>query len=50
MGITTEYNPDLALRNIAEFKKGKRKSEEGKYKVIEIFKDNKVHFNGFNKV
>jgi hypothetical protein len=28
MGIKTEYNPDLALRNIAEFKKGKRKNEE----------------------
>ena len=113
MGIITEYNPDLALRNIAEFKKGKRKNEEcipenltvdriypflkagqrhywlygeiplletkgegklsqpkasviileathflrdeklytkGTYKVIEVFKDNKIHFNGFNKV
>lgn len=28
MGIITEYNPDLALRNISEFKKGKRKEEE----------------------
>jgi hypothetical protein len=28
MGIQTEYNPDLALRNIQEFKKGKRKKEE----------------------
>ena len=23
---------------------------KGKYKVIEIFNDNKIHFNGFNKV
>ena len=28
MGITTEYNPDLALRSIADFKAGKRKKEE----------------------
>lgn len=28
MGIQTEYNPDLALRNISEFKNGNRKKEE----------------------
>jgi hypothetical protein len=28
MGIMVEFNPDLALRNIAEFKAGKRKLEE----------------------
>ncbi|MDO8444004.1 MAG: hypothetical protein Q7S80_00670 [bacterium] len=28
MGIPIEFNPDLALRNIAEFKSGKRKKEE----------------------
>jgi len=28
MGIQVEFNPDLALRNIEEFKAGKRKSEE----------------------
>ena len=28
MGIITEYNPDLALRNISEFKNGNRKKEE----------------------
>ncbi|MCK4634275.1 MAG: hypothetical protein KAT37_00195 [Candidatus Aenigmarchaeota archaeon] len=28
MGIKTEYNPDLALRDISEFKKGNRKKEE----------------------
>jgi len=28
MGITTEYNPDLALRTIEEFKNGKRRKEE----------------------
>lgn len=28
MGIKIEFNPDLALRNIAEFKKGKRKKAE----------------------
>lgn len=28
MGIKTEFNPDLALRNISEFKKGSRKEEE----------------------
>lgn len=28
MGIKVEFNPDLALRNISEFKKGRRKKEE----------------------
>ena len=28
MGISIEFNPDLALRNISEFKLGKRKKEE----------------------
>ena len=28
MGIQTEFNPDLALRNINEFKEGKRLKEE----------------------
>lgn len=28
MGIKVEFNPDLALRNISEFKKGNRKIEE----------------------
>lgn len=120
MGIQVEFNPDLALRNISESKKGTRKPEEcipenlnigeiysflkrgqrlfwlseddewsrgelplcetagegkfssprasvkileathflenkevwtrGKYKVIEIFRDNKIHFNGFKKI
>jgi hypothetical protein len=113
MGIITEYNPDLALRNISEFKNGNRKKEEcipenikigevynflkkgqrvywfygevplvettgnqnlsrpkasiiilevlhllengevytkGKYKVIEVFIDDKIHFDGFNKL
>lgn len=113
MGIKVEFNPDLALRNIEEFKNGNRKKEEcipekleagkiydflkkeqriywlegesplletkgnqqlskpkasviileathfmldnephtkGKYKVVEVFKDNKVHFDGFAKI
>ena len=28
MGIKVEFNPDLALRDISEFKKGKRKKDE----------------------
>lgn len=28
MGIQTEYNPDLALRNILEYNEGRRKIEE----------------------
>ncbi len=113
MGIQVEFNPDLALRNISEFKNGNRKEEEcipenlevgkiysflkrgqrnywlsgeiplietkgnqelsrpkasilileathftennkvytkGKYKVTEVFKDDEVHFNGFEKI
>lgn len=28
MGIKVEYNPDLALRDISEYKEGRRKQEE----------------------
>ena len=110
MGIKVEFNPDLALRNISEFKNGSRKIEEcipenlaagqvypflkrdlrnyylygeiplvetkgdeelsrpkasivilaathfvendvaytkGQYKVVEVFNDDKIHFDGF---
>jgi len=120
MGIKVEFNPDLALRNISEFKNGSRKIEEcvpenleaekvydflksgqrlywlsdskfwangqlplcetageeklsrpiasikileathfldngqvftkGKYKVVEIFNDDKIHFEGVKKI
>lgn len=113
MGIIVEFNPDLALRNIKEFKNGDRKIEEcipeklevgriypflkkgqrnywlfgeiplietkgnqllsrpiasikileathfvkngevytkGKYKVIEFFKDDAIHFESFDRV
>lgn len=113
MGIKIEYNPDLALRNIFEFKNGNRKIEEcipenieagktypflkkeqrlfwlhgeiplletkgnqilsrpkasiiileathfmnnseiwtkGKYRVVEVFHDDKIHFEGFERV
>ncbi len=113
MGIKVEFNPDLALRNIAEFKKGRRKRAEcipanlktgriypflkkeqrnywlhgeiplvetkgnqqlsrpkasiiileathfiknkeiytkGRYKVVKVFNDNKVHFEGCKRI
>ena len=113
MGIKVEFNPDLALRNVAEFKNGNRTKEEyipeileegktynflkkdqrnywldgeiplietkgneqlskplasiiileavhfrerninytrGKYKITEVFKDSKIHFEGFAKI
>ncbi|MFA5871894.1 MAG: hypothetical protein WC858_04195 [Parcubacteria group bacterium] len=113
MGIKVEFNPDLALRDISEFKAGRRKEEEcipenlkegktypflkkdqrnywmhgevplletkgnevlsrpkasivileathfaengqmftkGKYRVIEVFRDDKLHFECFDKV
>ena len=113
MGIITEFNPDLALRNISEFKNGNRKIEEcipenlkageihpffkkdqrnywffgevplvetkgsqvlsrpkasimileathfidngevwtkGKYKVVEVFNDDEIHFEGFDRI
>lgn len=28
MGIKVEFNPDLALRDISEYKSGRRKKEE----------------------
>ena len=40
MGIVTEYNPDLALRNISEFNEKRRKKEEcipAKLKVGKIY-------------
>lgn len=113
MGIKVEFNPDLALRNISEFKSGNREQEEcvpehmevgeiypflkkeqrnywlhgeiplietrgsenlsrpkasiimieathflkngevftkGKYKVIEVFNDNRIYFDGLWRV
>ncbi len=113
MGIIVEFNPDLALRNISEFKNGNRKKDEclpediknrevhdflkrgqrnyylygeiplletkgnqqlsrpkasiiilevvhfldngeiytkGKYKVVETFSNDKIHFDGFEKL
>ena len=113
MGIKVEYNPDLALRDISEYKNGNRKIEEcipedieaekiysflkrdhrnywlfgeiplietkgnevlsrpkasiiileathfvedgiaytkGKYKVVEVFKDDKIYFEGFDRI
>lgn len=113
MGINVEFNPDLALRNISEYKNGNRKIEEcipmflkegkvysflkkdqrnywlygeiplietkgkgilsrpkasirileathfcknetiltkGKYQVAEVFKDDKIHFECFDKI
>lgn len=113
MGIQVEFNPDLALRNISEFKNGNRREEEcipenievgntypflkegqrnywlsgeiplletkgdqelsrpkasilmleithftengkiytkGKYKVVEVFNDDEIHFNGFERI
>lgn len=113
MGIQIEFNPDLALRDYSEFRKGKHLSEEcipakleegkeyfflkrgqrnywlhgelpliktegnqklsppiasimitevvhflkdgevwtkGKFRVVEIFSDNEIHFNGFAKI
>ena len=39
MGIKTEYNPDLALRNISEFKNGNRKEEECIPERLEVGKE-----------
>jgi len=113
MGIRVEFNPDLALRNISEFRKSRRKKEEcipeklaigkiysflkreqrnyyilgeiplletkggqvlsrpkasiiileathflknrdvwtrGKYKIVEVFNDNKIHFEAFKRL
>lgn len=40
MGIAVEFNPDLALRDISEFKAGRRKIEEC---VPEIFEENNIY-------
>lgn len=40
MGIRLEFNPDLALRNISEFKAGRRKKEEC---IPETLKEGKVY-------
>ncbi len=38
MGIKVEFNPDLALRNISEFKAGNRKKEECIPEQLEVGK------------
>ena len=40
MGIQVEFNPDLALRNISEFKSGKRKIEEC---IPELLDEGKIY-------
>jgi len=40
MGIQIEFNPDLALRNISEYKKGRRKREEC---IPENLKDGEIY-------
>lgn len=40
MGIQIEFNPDLALRNISEFKLGNRKIEEC---IPEILEEGKIY-------
>ncbi|QQG38566.1 MAG: hypothetical protein HYS32_03085 [Candidatus Woesearchaeota archaeon] len=40
MGIKVEYNPDLALRDISELKKGNRKKEEC---IPENLKEGQIH-------
>jgi len=40
MGIQIEFNPDLALRNISEFKSGNRKIEEC---IPEPIKEGKIY-------
>lgn len=50
MGIAVEFNPDMALRNIREFKEGKRKEEEcvpeklEKGKVYNFLKEGQRHY------
>lgn len=39
MGIPIEFNPDLALRNIAEFESGNRKKEECIPENLEVGKE-----------
>ncbi|MDP2736600.1 MAG: hypothetical protein Q8O59_02305 [bacterium] len=50
MGIQVEFNPDLALRNISEFKNGEEAYTKGKYKVIDIFHDNEIHFENLDRI
>jgi len=40
MGIQVEFNPDLALRDISEYKAGRRKLEEC---VPEVLEEGRVH-------
>ena len=50
MGIAVEFTPDLALRNIKEFKEGRRKQEEcipenlEKNKVYNFLKQDQRHY------
>ena len=40
MGLQIEFNPDLALRNISEFKQGNRKIEEC---IPEVLEEEKIY-------
>ena len=45
MGIKVEFNPDLALRDVSEYKSGKRKIEEC---IPELLKEGEIY--GFLKI
>jgi len=56
MGIPVEFNPELALYNISEYRKGKRKVEEcipekmEKVKVYDFLKDGQRNYWLFGEV
>jgi hypothetical protein len=56
MGIKVEFNPDLALRNISEYKKGIRKIEEcipetlGKDKIYSFLKKDHRNYWLFGEI
>ncbi len=49
-GILSDPLASIVILEATHFRENGEIFTKGKYKVIEIFKDKKIHFNGFKKV
>ena len=49
-GNRSRPKASVIILEVTHFVKNKQEYTKGKYKVIEIFKDEKIHFEGFDKI
>jgi len=49
-GVLSNPLASVIILEATHFRQVDKNYTKGKYKVIEIFNDNKIHFNGFKKI